>query len=204
MKLYYKPGACSLSPHIVAHELGLDIEAEQVDLMKKVTASGADYLQINPKGQVPALVLDNGELLTEGPAIVQYLADQAGKLIPAAGTLARYHMIEALNYISTELHKGFTPLFAALFGKREEGVGEQVCRDRLKQNLTLTNQKLSQQDYFCGAEFSVADAYLFTVLNWAKYVRIDIADYPALPAYLARIAERPGVQAALKAEGLLG
>ena len=203
MKLYYAPGACSLSPHIVLRELGLDHQLERVDLRSQPhrTASGEDFSQISAKGYVPALRLADGELLTEGPAIVQYLADQkpeAGLLAPA-GSLARARAQEWLNYISTELHKNFGALF------RPDGPDEvkQAARAALAQRLRFTADALQDREYLVGERFGVADAYLFVVLGWCQYLAIDLASYPVLQAFQQRIAERPAVQAALKAEGLL-
>ena len=203
MKLYYAPGACSLSPHIVLRELGLDHQLERVDLRSQPhrTASGEDFSQISAKGYVPALRLADGELLTEGPAIVQYLADQkpeAGLLAPA-GSLARARAQEWLNYIATELHKNFGALF------RPDGPDEvkQAARAALAQRLRFTAEALQDREYLVGERFGVADAYLFVVLGWCQYLAIDLAPYPVLQAFQQRIAERPAVQAALKAEGLL-
>lgn len=203
MKLYYAPGACSLSPHIVLRELGLDHQLERVDLRSQPhrTASGEDFSQISAKGYVPALRLADGELLTEGPAIVQYLADQkpeAGLLAPA-GSLARARAQEWLNYIATELHKNFGALF------RPDGPDEvkQAARAALAQRLRFTADALQDREYLVGERFGVADAYLFVVLGWCQYLAIDLAPYPVLQAFQQRIAERPAVQAALKAEGLL-
>ena len=203
MKLYYAPGACSLSPHIVLRELGLDHQLERVDLRSQPhrTASGEDFSQISAKGYVPALRLADGELLTEGPAIVQYLADQkpeAGLLAPA-GSLARARAQEWLNYIASELHKNFGALF------RPDGPDEvkQAARAALAQRLRFTAEALQDREYLVGERFGVADAYLFVVLGWCQYLAVDLAAYPALQAFQQRIAERPAVQAALKAEGLL-
>lgn len=203
MKLYYAPGACSLSPHIVLRELGLDHQLERVDLRTQPhrTASGEDFSQISAKGYVPALRLADGELLTEGPAIVQYLADQnpeAGLLAPA-GSLARARAQEWLNYIASELHKNFGALF------RPDGPDEvkQAARAALAQRLRFTAEALQDRDYLVGERFGVADAYLFVVLGWCQYLAVDLAPYPTLQAFQQRIAERPAVQAALKAEGLL-
>lgn len=200
MKLFLKPGACSLSPHIVLEELGLKYETDTVDLKGKKTGSGGDYLAINPKGYVPALQLDDGTVLTEGPAIVQYLADQhpEKKLAPANGTLARYQLQAWLTFIGTELHKQFSPLFNPT--APEEWKAQ--CRANIDRRLAWVNEQLAGKDYVMGADFSVADAYLFTVVGWTKFVKIDIGGLPHLKAYLARVAARPGVQAALKAEGL--
>ncbi|KEY58017.1 glutathione transferase GstA [Serratia sp. DD3] len=200
MKLFYKAGACSLSPHIVLREAGLDFTAEKVDLAQKITESGANYLTINPKGQVPALVLDDGSLLTEGVAIVQYLADRVPdrNLLPAAGTLARYHAIEWLNYVATEMHKGFSPLF----NPKTPDEYKVIVREKLASQFSYLDSVLEKQDYLLGQRFSVADAYLFNVLCWAPHMQFDLKKYPHLQAYVERVAARPAVEAALKAEGL--
>ncbi|AKA37318.1 glutathione transferase GstA [Yersinia ruckeri] len=200
MKLFYKPGACSLSPHIVLRETGLDFSVERVDLATKKTEHGDDFLAINPKGQVPALVLDDGSLLTEGVAIVQYLADQvpSRNLIAPAGTLARYHAIEWLNYIATELHKGFSPLF----NPKTPDEYKIIARERLDQQFMYVDGVLSQQHFLLGDKFSVADAYLFTILGWAKAMQFDLPQYKNLTAYINRVAARPAVDGALVAEGL--
>lgn len=201
MKLYYSPGACSLSPHIVLRELGLPFELERVDFKTGLTASGATFKSINPKGYVPALLLDDGALITEGPAIVQYLADQAPdkKLAPPAGGLARVRLQEWLTFIGTELHKNFSPLFRP--GPEET---KTAAVARLEQWFTWLNSELSQRSYLLGEQFSVADVYLFVVLGWATYVKVSLDNWPSIQAYQARIGQRPAVQAALKAEGLLG
>ncbi|HEX5373194.1 MAG TPA: glutathione transferase GstA [Aquabacterium sp.] len=201
MKLFLKPGACSLSPHIVLEEAGLSYETEVVDLAKKVTASGADYLAINPKGYVPALLLDSGELLTEGPAIVQYLADlvPAKNLAPANGTLPRYQMQSWLTFIGTEIHKNFSPFFNPAATPDIKN----AARANLERRLAYTNDQLAGRNYLLGEDFSVADAYLFTVVNWAKVIQLDLSAWPHLTAFLGRVGARPAVQAALKAEGLI-
>jgi len=202
MKLYIKPGACSLASHIVLEEAGLAYETEIVDLATKVTATGANYRQINPKGYVPALLLDDGELLTEGPAIVQYLADQvpAKALAPANGTRERYRLQAWLTFIGTELHKNFSPFFnPAASDDWKKAVGA-----TLMARVGYVNEQLEGKPYLMGDAFTVADAYLFTVLSWAAYVKLDLSSFGAVTAYLQRVAARPAVQAALKAEGLLG
>jgi len=201
MKLFCTPGSCSLSPHIILREAGLDFTLENVDLAQKKTESGADYRAIAPKGQVPALLLDNGALLTEGVVIVQYLADQVPdrKLLPPAGSLSRYHAIAWLNFIATELHQQFAPLFSAA----TPAAYQAICRQKLAKQFRYLAAELKQQPFLLGNRFSVADAYLFTVLRWAKHVQLDLADYPPLAAYYQRIAARPAVDAALQAEGLL-
>lgn len=200
MKLFYKAGACSLSPHIVLREAGLDFTAEKVDLTLKKTESGADYLTINPKGQVPALLLDDGSLLTEGVAIVQYLADRVPDrgLIPAAGTLSRYHAIEWLNYIATELHKGFSPLF----NPKTPEEYKTIAREKLDTQFDYLDSVLAKQHFLLGNKFSVADAYLFTILRWAIALQFDIKKRSQLSAYFDRVAARPAVDATLNAEGL--
>jgi len=201
MKLYYSPGACSLSPHIVAHELGTALSIEKVDTKTKRTESGRDFWQINPKGYVPALELDNGEVLTEGPAIVQYLADQKGntQLAPANGTLARARLQEMLNYITSEIHKTYSPLF-------KDDTPEATREERkayLQRRYEYIERILAKQQWLLGEHFTVADAYLFTVTRWAGAVKLDLSGYPALLAFQERIAKRPGVQAAMLSEGLI-
>ncbi|HYD96648.1 MAG TPA: glutathione transferase GstA [Noviherbaspirillum sp.] len=200
MKLYYATGACSLSPHIVLLESGLPFEFERVNLASKKTSSGADYFAVNPKGYVPALVLDNGDTLTEGPAIVQYLADQVPEkqLAPAAGTMERYHLIEWLNFISTEVHKTFSPLFKPQVPEETK----QAARDTLAARLDIVEKQLQGKTYLTGNQFSVADAYLFTVLGWTQPLKFDLGRWPAVQAYMQRVGERPAVQAAMAAEGL--
>lgn len=200
MKLYYSPGACSLSPHIVLCEAGLAHELVKVDLKTKKTEFGDDFNAINPKSYVPALVLDDGAVLTEGPAIIQYLADlvPANGLAPAAGTFARVRLQEWLNFISTELHKGFGSLFRDPPPEWQEKV-----RAGLAGRLAYLAALLDRQAFLMGDGFSVADAYLFTILNWAKWLKIDLAPWPALGDYQVRVAARPGVQKALKSEGLI-
>jgi len=201
MKLYFSPGACSLSPHIVLREAGFQFDIERVNLADKKTASGADFRAINPKGYVPALVLDNGEVLTEGPAIVQYLADRVPekKLAPAAGTMERYRLMEWLNFISTELHKGFSPLFKP--GTPDET--KKMARDTLALRLEIVAKQLDGKEYLTGNQFTVADAYLFTVLNWASRVDVDLSRWPVFKAFQQRVAARPAVHAVLVAEGLI-
>lgn len=199
MKLYYSPGACSLSPHIVLREAGLPFTLEKVNLKTKVTASDADFTRINPKGYVPALQFDDGTVLTEGSAIVQWIADEVPTrhLVPAAGTMQRYQVIEWLNFISTELHKNFSPLFNPA---TPDAVREMQLAT-LAKRIGYVEQHVTGP-YLTGEHFTVADAYLFVVLSWAKYVKLDLAPYANVHALLARIAARPAVQEALKAEGL--
>ena len=200
MKLYYTPGACSVSPHIALREAGLAFDLVKVDLKAKKTEHGEDYLAINPKGYIPALGLDNGELLCEGAAIVQYIADQKpdSGLAPKAGTMQRYRLQEWLTFIGTELHKGFSPLFNPAMPAE----AKQLAKDRLVQRLAWVDGELAGQQYLLGDAFSVADAYLFTVTNWAGFVGVDISGLANINAYRARVGARPAVQATLKAEGL--
>ena len=201
MKLYYAAGACSLSPHIVALEAGIPVELIKVDNKAKRTASGEDFLHINPKGYVPALQLESGELLTEGPAIVQYLADLKPEtgLAPANGTTARYRLQEMLGYINSELHKSYSPLF-------KPDTPDAVREERqayLRKRYAILEQRLAKHDWLIGDQFTAADAYLFTVTNWAQHVKLDLSDFPAIVAFQQRVASRPKVQSALQAEGLL-
>lgn len=201
MKLYFSPGACSLSPHIILCESGLPFTLEKVDLRAKTTASGADYSAINGKGYVPALDTGSGVVLTEGPAIVQFLADQVpGKqLVPPAGTLERYQVLEWLNFIGTEIHKNYSPLFnPAASDEVRNG-----ARAALAKRYTWVEQKLGGADYLHGGQFTVADAYLFVVTNWAGMVKLDLSAFPGLLAFQRRIAARPAVQQALREEGLI-
>ena len=201
MKLYYSPGACSLSPHIVLREAGLPFELERVDVaQKKLKPGGADFLKVNAKGQVPVLQLDNGEILTEGPVIVQYVADQkpASGLAPANGTMARYHTQEWLNYITSELHKVFAPLFRP--NTPEAFV--KITKENLANRFAYLDKQLADRQYLTGDKFTVADAYCFVIVGWSKYKDIDLARWPNLTAYMDRVAARPKVQEALKAEGL--
>ena len=204
MKLYYSPGACSLSPHIVMREAGRRFDLERVDLRSHRTASGLDYYTVNPKGYVPALQLDGpgSPILTEGPAIVQYIADLApdARLVPPSGTFARYHLQEWLNFISTELHKQFAPLLDPTF-PRSAAVAEHL-RGKIGRRLLYLQDVLDDRAFLMGETFTVADAYLFTMLQWCGLQSIDLALYPNLDDYEARIADRPAVQAALSAEGL--
>ena len=200
MKLYYSTGACSLSPHIALHEAGLAFEAMLASTKTHQLPDGTDFYTINPLGYVPVLELDNGERLREGPAIVQYIADQVPdkKLAPANGTLARYHLQEWLSFIGTELHKGHSPLFAP--GTPEDY--KPVLRQRLLSRFEWVNAQLADKDYLLG-DFSVADAYLYTVSRWGQFVGVDTSGLPHLMAFKQRMEARPGVQAALRAEGLL-
>ena len=201
MKLYYSPGACSLSPHIALHEAGLDFTPVRASTKTHQLDDGTDFYSINPLGYVPVLELDGGERLREGPAIVQYIADQAPdkQLAPANGTLARYQLQEWLNFIGTEIHKGFGPLFNPATPAEYKA----MCKDKLGQRLQWTNDQLQDGVYLMGAQFTVADGYLFTVTNWAKPMGIDLSHLDQLVAYRQRIGERPAVIAAMKAEGLI-
>ncbi|MBV9697324.1 MAG: glutathione transferase GstA [Gammaproteobacteria bacterium] len=198
MKLYWAPGTCALSPHIVAEEAGIPLQLEKVDIKAKKTASGQDYNAINPKGYVPALELDDGDTLTEGPAIVQYLADQKPGTAPAAGTRERYHLQEMLSYINSEIHKAYSPLFKPTTPEatRQERI------EYLKKRYALLEQRLADHEYLVGEKFSPADAYLYTVTRWAGPLKIDLSAFPNLLAFQQRIQARPKVQAALKAEGI--
>ncbi len=171
MKLYYSPGACSLSPHIVAVEAGIPVELEKVDLAKHKTEGGQDYLTINPKGYVPALRLDDGSILTEGPAIVQYLADQkpASHLAPAAGTIERYRLQEWLTFIGTEIHMSFSPLF----NPASTDDAKTTAKTSIAKRLAYLNDQLASREYLLGSNFTVADAYAFTIVNWTNFVKID-------------------------------
>jgi glutathione S-transferase len=201
MKLYYSPGACSLSPHIVLLEAGLAHDLVKVDLRAKKLEDGGDYLQVNPKGQVPSLVLDNGELVTEGPVIVQMLADQAPdkRLAPGRDSAERYKLQEWLNYITTELHKNIGPMFSPLLPEEARG----FFRDRAMAKFKYIDGKLAGHDYLMGKQFSVADAYLFVMLSWAERLKFDLSGLTNLQAYMKRVAARPKVQEALAREGLL-
>jgi len=200
MKLYYAPGACSLSPHIALRESELDFELVKTDNKTKKLQDGGDYWAVNPKGYVPCLELDTGERLTEGPVIVQYIADQvpSKKLAPAAGTLPRYRLQEWLNYITSELHKGYSPLFAPTTPEDYKP----IARDRLALRYELIEATLEKQPYLLPSGFSVADPYLFAVTNWAGRVQLNLDRFKALRAFQGRMRERPAVLAALKAEGL--
>lgn len=201
MKLYYSPGACSLSPHIALCEAGLPYELVRVDLQQATTEDRRDYHSVNPFGYVPALELNDGEILLEGPAIVQYIADQAPDkgLAPPAGSLARYRLQQWLNFISTELHKGF----GALFNPALPDEAKEIMKGLIGQRLDVLAPKLENSDYLMGDAFTVADGYLFTVLGWCPHIGFDLSRWPALGAYLGQVGARPAVQKALKEEGLL-
>jgi glutathione S-transferase len=201
MKLYYFPGACSLSPHIVLREAGLPFTLVKIDSKTKKTESGADYLAVNSKGAVPALQFDDGRVLTEGPAIVQYLADQKPEsgLAPRAGTFERYQLMEILNYITSEVHKSFPPLF----NPASSAEMKEAATSALAKKFDWLAGFLGKKSFLLGNTFTVADAYLFTVLNWTGYVKIDLSKWPVLVEYQSRIAQRPQVHEAMKAEGLV-
>ena len=200
MKLYYSPGACSLAPHIALSEAGLPYTTKRVDLKTHTLVDGTDYYTINPKGYVPLLELDDGARLTEIAAIVQYIADRKpGTLAPAYGTMERYRLMEWLNFIATELHKQFSPLWYPTTPEATKDA--QIAK--LKTRFDLISKTLAAQPYLMGNDFTVADAYLFTILNWAPMLKVDLAPWPALVAYQARVAARPAVHTALVAEGLV-
>ena len=201
MKLYYSPGACSLSPHIALLEAGLPYDLVKVDLRAKKLENGEDYLKVNPKGQVPALGMDNGELLTEGPVIVQMIADKAaGKnLAPSRDSAERYKLQEWLNFITTELHKNFGPMFSPVLADDAKA----FFKDRLMGKFKYLEGALAGRDYLMGKQFTVADGYLFTMLSWADRMKFDLSALPNLLAYKARVAARPKVQEALTKEGLM-
>jgi glutathione S-transferase len=200
MKLYFSPGACSLSPHIALRETGQPFDLVQVDTKTKKTKAGDDFLAVNPKGMVPVLVLDSGEVLTEGPAIVQYIADRTpSALIPAAGNAERYRVLEWLNYITSEIHKAFTPLFKP----DTPDEYKTISKDNLGTRFGYLDGKLTGKTFLTGDNFTVADAYLFTVVNWSKFHNIDVAKWPNLKAFMDRVAARPKVQEAMQAEGLV-
>jgi glutathione S-transferase len=201
MKLYYSPGACSLSPHIALCEAALPHELVRVDLQQATTEDGRDYHGVNPFGYVPALELDDGEILLEGPAIVQYIADQVPDkgLAPPAGSLARYRLQQWLNFISTELHKGF----GVFFNPALPDAAKEIFTDLVGQRLDVLAPRLEDGAYLMGDTFTVADGYLFTVLGWSPHIGFDLSRWPSLTAYLDRVGARPAVQSALKEEGLL-
>ncbi len=200
LKLYYSPGACSLASHIALHETGLPFEIDKYISATKTTAGGEDFLKVNPKGYVPTIRLDDGSILTEGAAVLQYIADQnpASGLAPRAGTMERYRLQEWLTFIGTELHKTYGPLFSKTVTPEAKRQGF----DRLTLRLGYVESVLADRPYLIGDSFTVADAYLFVVVRWSKRVGFDLAPFPRLQEYMARIAARPSVQAALKAEGL--
>ena len=201
MKLYYTPGACSLSPHIALLEAGLPYDLVKVDLRAKKLENGDDFLKVNPKGQVPVLALDSGELVTEGPVIVQMIADKAAakNLAPARDSTDRYKLLEWLNFITTELHKSFGPMFSPVLADDAKA----FFKDRVMGKFKYVDGQLAGRDYLMGSQFTVADAYLFTMLSWAERLKFDLSDMPNLMAYKARVGARPKVQEALTKEGLM-
>jgi glutathione S-transferase len=201
MKLYYAPGACSLASHIALQETGLSFEIEKLNFSTKKTAGGDDFMQINPKGYVPTLKLNDGSILTEGPAILQYVADQKPEsgLAPKAGTMDRYRLQEWLTFIGTELHKSYSPLFNPASSEELKT----NARNMLTKRIAYVETQLTSKAYLVGDQFTVADAYLFVVLGWSGHVGFDLSPYPNIQQYLGKIGVRPGVQAALKAEGLI-
>ena len=201
MKLYYSPGACSLSPHIALLEAGLPYDLVKVDLRAKKLENGDDYLAVNPKGQVPALALDSGELVTEGPVIVQMIADKAaGKdLAPARDSTERYKLLEWLNFITSEVHKSFGPLFSPVLADDAKA----FFKDRVMGKFKYVDGALAGHDYLMGKQFTVADGYMFTMLSWADRMKFDLSGMPNLVAYRDRIAARPKVMEALTKEGLM-
>lgn len=200
MKLFYKSGACSLASHITLLESGVDFSLVGVDLAKKKLENGDDYLAINPKGQVPALLLDDNTLLTEGVAIMQYIADGKAdrQLLAPVGSIARYKTLEWLNYIATELHKGFIPLF----NPRTPEDYKPLAREMLAKKFAWVESSLAESEWIAGSRFTIADAYLFTILRWADAVKLELGERKNIDAYMARVSARPAVAAALKAEGL--
>ncbi|MCA1854488.1 glutathione transferase GstA [Massilia oculi] len=200
MKLYYSPGACSLAPHIVLREAGLAFTLDKVDIATRRTAGGADFLAVSPNGYVPALEIEAGLVLTEGPAIMQLLADKApgAHLAPANGTLERYQLQSWLNFITSEIHKGFSPLFKPVMPQE----AKTLFVEQLGQRFDVVERRLAQGDYLMGERFTIADAYLFVTTNWAGYLGISLERWPAINAFRDRVAARPAVQAAMAAEGL--
>jgi glutathione S-transferase len=201
MKLYYSPGACSLSPHIVLNEAGLPFEKIKADTKTKVLPDGSDYRAVNPLGYVPLLELDDGTRITEGPAIVQYIADQvpAKKLAPTNGTMERVRLQTWLNFVTSELHKGFSPLFNPSMPDE----AKKIFRERLGTRFAYLDKHLASNDYLMGKDFSVADAYAFVVSNWAGRVDVDLSSHANVLEWRKRVGARPAVQAAMKAEGLI-
>jgi len=201
IKLYYSPGACSLSPHIALCESGLQFEIEKVDTKAKKTASGGDYLTINPNGYVPALQIADGKVITEGPAIVQWIADQAPQshLAPANGTWERTQLQQWLNFISTEIHKSYSPLFSA----EVPDAYKAMTKDKLFKRYAYVNDQLKGKQFLLGNNFTVADGYLFTVTNWANFLKLDLSEFREVRAFSDRVNSRPKVLQALKAEGLV-
>jgi glutathione S-transferase len=201
MKLYFSPGTCALAPHIILCETGLPFETEKVSLSSKKTTSGGDYRAINPKGYVPALQLDDGAVLTEVAAVLQYVADRAPEkqLAPAAGSMEHYRLLEWLNFIASEVHKSFGLQFKPNIPEETK----QAMRDIITARFDIVEKQLQGRDYLLGNQFSIADAYLFTVGSWAPHLKFDLGPWPAIQAYMQRVAARPAVRAAMMAEGLI-
>ena len=201
MQLYFSPGACSLASHIVLREAGLPFDLKRTDVKTKKLDDGSDYLAVNSKGSVPALRLDDGQVLTEGPAILQYIADQKleSRLAPKSGTLERYRLLEWLNFITSEIHKSFSPLFNPAVDPKVK----EYMTQNLEKKFEWLNAQLAGRKFLTGDNFTIADAYLFVVVNWSNFVGIDLARWPALKEFQARVAARPQVQEAMTAEGLI-
>ncbi len=201
MKLFYTPGACSQAPHILLHEIGLHHDVAKVDLRAKTLEDGSDYLAVNPKGAVPALELDSGEVLTENAVILQYLGDRTSwpEVLPPMGDFRRYRVLETVNFIATELHKGISPLFnPALTDEARQGI-----RDQIGKKFAVVEQQLDGREFIAGDELSIADPYLFVMTGWAAMHSIDLSPWPNLSAFRDRMTERPAVQQVLRTEGLL-
>ena len=199
MKLYYSPGACSQAPHILMHEIGLSHDAARVDLKSKMVEDGRSYLQVNPKGSVPALELDNGEVLTENAVILQYLGDRAGSdVLPSLGSFRRYRVLEAVNFITTELHKSFAPLFKPDAGEETR----LLFREQIRNRLDYVDAKLGDGPFLMGEELTIADPYLFVITGWADQM-IGLSDWPRLTAFRTMMLQRPSVRHVLRFEGLL-
>lgn len=201
MKLYYTAGACSQAPHIILHEAGLPHDSAKVDLQAKKVEDGSDYLRVNPKGAVPALELDDGQILTENAVILQYIADRAGafELLPQPGNFRRYRVLEWVNYVATELHKSFGPLFNPASGEESK----RLARDLIGKGLDFVEQQIADQPYLLGDQFTLPDAYLFVILGWTENMQIGLNNWPKLAAFRRRVAERESVREVLKFEGLL-
>jgi glutathione S-transferase len=201
MRLYFSPGACSMAPHIVLRTAGFTFELEMVDLAKKETASGEDYNKINPKGSVPAIQLDDGQILTEAAVILQYLADQKPEsgLVPRPGTMERYRLMEWMNFVTSEVHKQFGPLF----NPKVTGEWKENQLNLLSSRFDYLTKSLEGKQFLMGDKFSVADAYLFTVLNWSNFLKVDLEKWPTLKDYMGRVAGRPEVKETMQVEGLI-
>jgi glutathione S-transferase len=201
MKLYFTPGACSMAPHIVLREAGITFDLEKVHLATKQTAHGEDYAKINPKGYVPAIRLDDGQILTEAAVILQYLADQKPEsgLAPKPGTMDRYRLMEWLNFVTSEIHKQFGPLF----NPKVTGEWKENQMKMLRRRFDYLTERFTGKQYLMGDKFTVADAYLFTILNWSNFLKFDLGRWPTLKDYMARVGARPAVKEAMKVEGLI-